>query len=129
MNADLVRTIIGRHALAGCGIFSLLVAELVERGEFSRQELLTALAAGVRLNGTNITVDPKADRVVFVRCSSPAPVATMKPRSVPAPVVPVALDPAAVGAKARAHMDAELAKGNEVSASEAVAVVLGKRAS
>ncbi len=42
------------------------------------------------------------------------------------PARPAAIDPLKVAAEARAYMDAECAKGHEISATEAVAHVLAK---
>jgi hypothetical protein len=42
------------------------------------------------------------------------------------PAPPAPIDPQRVGAEARRYMDAELAKGHQISATEAVGHVLGK---
>ena len=84
-----------------------------------------------------LTLDTATDRVLFERTSRAItdlpvriPHASTKPRSVPlrvAPPAPQPIDPLALALAAREYQDAELKAGREISTTQAVAHVLGKR--
>jgi hypothetical protein len=135
MDSETILFFVSRQALGECASFSLPVAEVCLRGDFERHELLAAIGGSALVHRWRLSIDKTTDRVLYEKTDRSItqppvtlPHASAKPRSVPvAPAAPQVIDPVATATKAREFQDSELKAGREISASQAVAHVLGKR--
>jgi hypothetical protein len=94
----------------------------------TRDALLSVVGKGTSVGPWCITYDAEYDRLNYTRIKPLARPAALQTQGVlTSPVVrtaPQPIDGPAVGAKARRYIDAELKAGREVSATEAVSVIL-----
>ena len=125
---DVISTLLNFPPSYAVDTFSLPLATIFSESRLTREQLLPAIGSGMRVGGWTVSYDAEYDRVHYVRIKPLPRPATPIPRSgLAVPVAPRPIDPVAVGLAAREFQDAELKAGREVTATEAVAHVMGKR--
>ena len=112
-NHENILFLLARQPLASCSTFSLPIAEICQRGNVSREDVIAAVGKQCDVRDWKITIDLPSDRVLWQHTTRDllAPIVRV-PHTKPAPRIAPAVgqplsDPVAVGNQARQFQESE----------------------